>query len=71
MFSMIEPAGIEPFSAEEVQGMEVCTDLFDTLTYYDQQAQAIKCRAFESYEANADATQFTFHLRKDARFHNG
>ena len=71
MFSMIEPAGIEPFSAEEVQGMEICTNLFDTLTYYDQFAKRIKCLACESYESNADATQFTFHLRKEAKFHNG
>ena len=65
------PTGIEPFFAEEVQGVQVMYQLFDTLTTYDWATSSMKPLACESYESNDDATQFTFHLRKDATFHNG
>ena len=71
VWAALDPTGIEPFFAEETQGMEIITNLYDTLTRYDWTNGVIRPLACESYESNADATQFTFHLRKDATFHNG
>ena len=65
------PSGIEPFMAEETQGVQVMYQLFDTLTTYDWATGTMKPLACENYEVNEDATQYTFHLRKDATFHNG
>ena len=65
------PGAIEPFGAEENQGIEICSNLFETLTRYDYANNRVVPQACESYEVNDDATQFTFHLRKEATFHNG
>ena len=65
------PGAIEPFGAEENQGIEICSNLFETLTRYDYANGRVVPQACESYEANDDATQFTFHLRPEATFHNG
>lgn len=65
------PVAIEPFGAEENQGVQVMNATYDTLTDYDWEQGKIIPLACESYESNDDATQFTFHLRQDAKFHNG
>ena len=68
---LTNPVAIEPFGAEENQGVQVMYGLFDTLTTYDWGTSKIVPLAAESYESNADATQFTFHLRKEATWHDG
>ena len=68
---IINPAGIEPFSSSENNGCMVTYALFDTLTALNNFDGQVTPLAAESWESNDDATQFTFHLRKDATFHNG
>ena len=68
---LTNPVAIEPFGAEENQGVEVIYNLFDTLTTYNWEKGELVPLACESYEPNEDATQFTFHLRKEAKWHNG
>ena len=70
-YYLTNPVAIEPFGAEENQGVEVMSNTFDPLCTYDWNESKIVPLAAESYEANDDATQFTFHLRKDGKFHNG
>ena len=70
-FYLTNPVAIEPFGAEENQGVEVIQNLFDPLCTYNWNESKVEPLACESYEANDDATQFTFHLRKDGKFHNG
>ena len=70
-YELTNPVGIEPFDAEENMGVEVMTNLFDTLVTWDWGNQTIAPLAAESWEVNEDATQYTFHLRQDATFHNG
>ena len=68
---IISPSGIEPFSTSENNGVMVAYALFDTLTALDNYDGHVTPLAAESWESNEDATQFTFHLRQDAMFHNG
>ena len=68
---LTNPVGIEPFNAEENQGIQVIHNLFEPLTRYNYEHKQIEPLACESYESNDDATQFTFHLRQGATFHNG
>ncbi len=65
------PVGIEPFAASENNGTMVCHALFDPLTAINNTDGVVTPLAAESWESNEDATQFTFHLREGATFHNG
>ncbi|MDY4041557.1 MAG: ABC transporter substrate-binding protein [Collinsella sp.] len=65
------PVSIDPYNVQEDQGTQVCFQLFDALTIYDAEKKELKGLAAESWEANDDATEFTFHLVEGAKFHNG
>lgn len=70
-FYINNPVSIDPYNVQEDQGMEVCKCLFDALTEYDYENNQLIGKAATSWEANDDATQFTFHLREGATFANG
>lgn len=70
-FYINNPASIDPFNAQETEGMQVVHALYDTLTAYDFQNEKLVPLACESYESNDSADTFTFHLKKGAKFHNG
>ena len=70
-FAITNPVAIDPYSTNEVQGQLVSGLLFDGLTAYDFKQGKLVGLAAESWEGNEDATQFTFHLRKGMKFHNG
>lgn len=65
------PVSIDPYNVQEDQGTQVCFQLFDTLTLFDFEQEKLVGLAAESWEANDDATEFTFHLVEGAKFHNG
>lgn len=65
------PTSIDPYNAQEDQGMQVCFQLFDTLTIYDFDTNELVGLAAETWDVNDDATEFTFHLVEGATFHNG
>lgn len=70
-FYISNPDCIDPYNVNEDQGTQVTYTLFDTLTDYDYTAGKLIPKAAESWEASEDATTFTFHLVKGAKFHNG
>lgn len=70
-YYLTDPVSIDPYNVQENQGMQVCNALFDALTTYDGQQGKLIGKAASSWEANEDATEFTFHLREGATFHNG
>ena len=65
------PTAIDPYDLEEDQGMMVGYQLFDALTTFDFDKGELKGLAAESWESNDAADEFTFHLVKGAKFHDG
>jgi oligopeptide transport system substrate-binding protein len=66
-----EPVCIDPKDLEESEGVQVGQALFDSLASYDAVTGDLLPAAADSWEANADATVWTFHLNKNAKFHDG
>ncbi len=66
-----EPVCIEPVDLEESEGVQVGQALFDALAAYDAVTGELIPAAADSWETNEDATVWTFHLNKDAKFHDG
>jgi oligopeptide transport system substrate-binding protein len=66
-----EPESLDPQLATGQPEARILLALFDGLTEYDPEtAQPIPSLA-SSWESNADNSEFTFHLRTDARWSNG
>ena len=66
-----EPVVIEPLNLEESEGTQVGQALFDSLAAFDPITSEIMPAAAEKWEANADATVWTFYLDEKAKFHDG
>jgi peptide/nickel transport system substrate-binding protein/oligopeptide transport system substrate-binding protein len=66
-----DPAYIDPYNVQESQGTEVTQALFDGLVYFDWVTGEIKPAVADSWEGNADATVWTFHLKQGTKFSNG
>lgn len=66
-----EPAFIDPVNVQESEGTQVANAVFDSLVAFDAKTSALVPAAAEKWEANADATVWTFHLRQGAKFHDG
>ena len=65
-----EPAFIDPVNLQESEGTQVGNAVFDSLAKFDYATGKLEAAAAESWEANEDATVWTFKL-KDAKFHDG
>lgn len=66
------PAYIDPYNTQESEGTQVEQALFDSLTAFDPlDPTKLVPAAAESWEPNGDASVWTFHLRKDAKFSDG
>lgn len=68
------PASIDPALATEVSGAQVAANLYDGLTDYDftnPKVPVLKPLVASSYTSNADATVWTFVIKKGLTFSNG
>lgn len=70
-FQINNPSYIDPYNVADADAVQVCRALFDTLVMYDYERDMIIPLAADSWSMSDDATQFDFHLREGALFHNG
>ena len=70
-FYISEPAFIDPVNLQESEGTQVGQAVFDSLVAFDPITSEVIPAAAESWEANEDATVWTFNLVEGAKFHNG
>ena len=61
-FFISEPVAIDPWNAQESEGIKVTEELFDSLVAFDPLTSEIIPAVAESWEANEDATVWTFKL---------
>ncbi|MCD6301602.1 MAG: ABC transporter substrate-binding protein, partial [Staphylothermus sp.] len=62
--------GIDP-SLEFDTGLVVLGTIYEPLLYYNPEKDELIPALAESWESNENGTIWTFHLRKDAKFHDG
>jgi peptide/nickel transport system substrate-binding protein/oligopeptide transport system substrate-binding protein len=69
-FFTYDPRSLDPALSTDVPTGEVVTLLFDNLTQFDPDARLVPGLA-RSWETDPTGRRYTFHLRQDARFHDG
>lgn len=70
IFSIDWPAYIDPGVGNKAADMVAHLNLYDTLTFPLSDGTVAPLLA-ESWEANSEATEYTFHLVENAKFHSG
>lgn len=68
--AIVEPTAIDPFNAQESEGLLVTKNIFDTLTTVSVSGQIQKQLA-QSYNRDATCTNWTFTLKPNQKFSNG
>jgi oligopeptide transport system substrate-binding protein len=69
--SYFEPYTLDPALISNDLEANVAQNLYDGLAQVNPQTQMVEPAIAERWEVNADATVYTFHLRKDVKFTNG
>lgn len=69
-FAITEPTAIDPYNAQESEGILVTKYLFTGLVQADPDGE-IKPGVADKWESNDDCTEWTFNLKTGTKFHNG
>jgi oligopeptide transport system substrate-binding protein len=68
--AITEPTAIDPYNAQESEGILVAKYLFTGLTTATPDGE-IEPGVAEKWSSNDDCTEWTFNLKKGTKFHNG
>ncbi|WP_233160438.1 peptide ABC transporter substrate-binding protein [Actinophytocola xanthii] len=67
---IVEPVAIDPYNAQESEGILVAAYLFTGLTHTTPDGETEPAVA-ESWESNEDCSEWTFNLKTGTKFHDG
>jgi ABC-type transport system substrate-binding protein len=65
-----EPTSLDPVTATDPATLELTQNIYEGLVRFDEKNETVPCLA-EKWDVGADGKEYTFHLRKGVRFHNG
>lgn len=71
MALLSEPSAIDPYTAQETEGLLVADLLFDGLVTLDDERPELRPGVASRWESSEDCLRWTFHLRDGSRFSNG
>lgn len=66
-----EPETFDPALMQENLSIDIGQNFYDSLVVLDPDTQKVAPALAESWDVSPDASVYTFHLRKDAKFTNG
>lgn len=66
-----DPVSLDPAQLQESEGIQIGKQIFDGLTDNDPETMETVPAMAEKWEANEDASVWTFYLKKGVKFHNG
>lgn len=66
-----EPQGLDPHTTSGIPENQIITALFEGLVGKNPQTLEIEPGVAETWEVSTDGLNYTFHLRRDARWSNG
>lgn len=66
-----DPLSLDPGDFADPEGLIVLRQMYDTLTQYKEGSAEIEPGLATTWQANDDATEWTFTLREGVRFHDG
>lgn len=66
-----EPLSLYCADEEDGESLRACEQINESLLSYKIGGTAVEPALAEKYEANADLTEWTFHLRQGVKFHDG
>src|SRR5262249_46455007 len=62
---------LDPALINEVLSTDISQNLYDSVTQFNPQTLEVEPALAESWDVSPDASVYTFHIRRDAKFSNG
>lgn len=66
-----DPRGLDPAFVDDGESAKVMVNIYDNLVRYKPGSTEIEPALATDWESNEDKTEWTFHLRKGVKFHDG
>ena len=66
-----DPRGLDPAYVDDGESAKVMCNVYEGLLQYKGETTELEPCLAESWEVSADGLEYTFHLKKDVKFHDG
>lgn len=66
-----DPRGLDPAYVDDGESAKVMCNIYEGLLKYSKDSTQVQPCLAEKYEVSADGMTYTFHLRKNVKFHDG